>query len=611
MLTGRLRKSLLFLTVILGIAAGMTLTAHASANLMILSKSPGNYDVCSYDAATNTLTLKDGELQGLYLDYPVIWYSGTQTLNIALAGHTVVEQKYGFDRTAISIVSGNAVISGEGSLEVYGNGLAGITCAGDLYINSGRVYASGGDSAFLDSYGIMCEGSVIVNGGWLVADADKSALNNSYGIYCGKDMIIAGGTVDAYADQTTSIAQSSGRGYSYGICAEGKTVIQSGVDSFVAMGYTKAISGAVVNQLHGLGWETIDESDPPAAHLEGTYDNLPYKKLQIPVVVDVNGVVLNKTSMTLSAGSSQMLTATVNPWYADNIGVVWSSDNERAAAVDSTGKVTAVAGGRATITVRTMDGGYTADCAVTVSSDGHESSNGSGSTGGGSNGSGVSGNSDSRPTWAGSVFVPGTETDRSERTDGSGSGGTEGNSANTSNTGSQPGTASQSGTAAGYMSPFIRIKSVWHTKSDLKISWDAVTGAEGYDVFAAYEGISLPDKQVSSSSMTYVVLKKVYGRSGLTNINKNMIHYLVRAYKTVNGQKQYIAMSPSGYTVGPKHKSYSDAKKIVVKKTQYLLNAGQSVKIDVKVKTRDGRKQLSQSSHAARQSRFYNHFRKL
>jgi len=80
----------------------------------------------------------------------------------------------------------------------------------------------------------------------------------------------------------------------------------------------------------------------------------------------VTGVSLNKTTATLTAGGSETLTATVAPADAANQNVTWSSDKPGVATVDQSGKVTAVAPGAATITVKTEDGGKTASCSVTV-----------------------------------------------------------------------------------------------------------------------------------------------------------------------------------------------------------------------------------------------------
>ena len=82
--------------------------------------------------------------------------------------------------------------------------------------------------------------------------------------------------------------------------------------------------------------------------------------------VSVTGVTLNKTTLTLSKGASETLTATVAPTNATNKKVTWTSSDPAVATVDASGKVTGVANGTATITVTTEDGGYTATCAVEV-----------------------------------------------------------------------------------------------------------------------------------------------------------------------------------------------------------------------------------------------------
>ena len=85
-----------------------------------------------------------------------------------------------------------------------------------------------------------------------------------------------------------------------------------------------------------------------------------------PQPVNVTGVTVNPTSLSLVEGESGDLTATVSPSNADNASVTWDSSDKSVATV-SNGKVTAVKAGSATITVKTVDGGFTASCAVTVS----------------------------------------------------------------------------------------------------------------------------------------------------------------------------------------------------------------------------------------------------
>ncbi len=81
--------------------------------------------------------------------------------------------------------------------------------------------------------------------------------------------------------------------------------------------------------------------------------------------VPVTGVSLDKSVLELSVGGIAALEAIVAPADADNKAVVWSSSNDAVVTV-ADGLVTAVAEGNAVITVRTEDGGFTAECNVKV-----------------------------------------------------------------------------------------------------------------------------------------------------------------------------------------------------------------------------------------------------
>lgn len=83
-------------------------------------------------------------------------------------------------------------------------------------------------------------------------------------------------------------------------------------------------------------------------------------------VVKVTGVSLDATSKTLTEGETFTLTATVAPADASNQLITWSSSDETVAKVDKDGEVVSIAPGTATITVKTVDGNYTASCEVTV-----------------------------------------------------------------------------------------------------------------------------------------------------------------------------------------------------------------------------------------------------
>ena len=80
----------------------------------------------------------------------------------------------------------------------------------------------------------------------------------------------------------------------------------------------------------------------------------------------VTGMTLNKSSVTLTTGNSETLNAIVTPSNASVKTVSWTSDNFNVAIVNNLGKVTAVSSGSAAITAKTLDGGFSAVCNVTV-----------------------------------------------------------------------------------------------------------------------------------------------------------------------------------------------------------------------------------------------------
>lgn len=84
------------------------------------------------------------------------------------------------------------------------------------------------------------------------------------------------------------------------------------------------------------------------------------------VIVPVTGVTLNATSAEVFAGHTFTLNATVAPDNATDKSLTWTSANAAVAGVDAGGVVSGVSPGTTTITVKTVDGGKTASCKVTV-----------------------------------------------------------------------------------------------------------------------------------------------------------------------------------------------------------------------------------------------------
>ena len=95
-----------------------------------------------------------------------------------------------------------------------------------------------------------------------------------------------------------------------------------------------------------------------------------YASCSVTVIRPVATIELDKTSLVLYRGSSNVtetITATVNPSDASNTTVTWSSSNTSVATVSSSGVVTGISKGTATITVTANDGsGAQAACEVEV-----------------------------------------------------------------------------------------------------------------------------------------------------------------------------------------------------------------------------------------------------
>ena len=81
--------------------------------------------------------------------------------------------------------------------------------------------------------------------------------------------------------------------------------------------------------------------------------------------ISVTGISLNKNSTSIEAGKSEVLIPTISPSNATNQALTWSTSNSSVATV-SGGTVYGVSEGNAVITVTTNDGGFSANCNVTI-----------------------------------------------------------------------------------------------------------------------------------------------------------------------------------------------------------------------------------------------------
>ena len=93
----------------------------------------------------------------------------------------------------------------------------------------------------------------------------------------------------------------------------------------------------------------------------GRFTNI--KKIEILV----SSIILNNSTIELDKGNTATLTAGIAPYNATIKNIVWTSSNPQIAAVDKSGKVTALSAGTATITAMANDGSnVSASCKVVV-----------------------------------------------------------------------------------------------------------------------------------------------------------------------------------------------------------------------------------------------------
>ena len=145
------------------------------------------------------------------------------------------------------------------------------------------------------------------------------------------------------------------------VVGDGKVTYESDKESVAKV---DANTGEVT--ITGVGEATITATVTDGANYTYATKTATFKVTVKAATIAVTGVKLNKNSLELTVDGTEKLTATVNPTDATNKAVTWKSSNVSVATVDANGKVTAVAAGKATITVTTTDGSFSAECKVTV-----------------------------------------------------------------------------------------------------------------------------------------------------------------------------------------------------------------------------------------------------
>ena len=360
-------------------------TTDTSGNVITEGATAANYNIM-WDGST--LTLKGAKIKGdtssesLSLTVGIYAFnsSGDVSLKIALEGvNEIFKSSSGIWVYSSSSDTATLNITGSGSLNASGfqSGILVQSNSGNatLKIKTAKVTATSEISS-----GVLVQAgsannqghtaTLTVNGGSLTASGDlgigfnagskNNTITTTLTVSNNALVDTRNGGIEVYGrgNVTPTVAADVTNG---GIVFDGdKGTVYGSVtlEENLTIGKDESLTLAENASLSAGGQNVIVDG--------GTLDNGLANSLGNSVIYKVTKVELNKTSLTLDVNESETLTATITPDNATNKNVEWESSDTSVATVDTNGKVTAVAQGAATITVKTADGGKTDACKVTV-----------------------------------------------------------------------------------------------------------------------------------------------------------------------------------------------------------------------------------------------------
>ena len=160
------------------------------------------------------------------------------------------------------------------------------------------------------------------------------------------------------------VVPKSGNGYKWSYSAQ--MTGYTGSSDLVILNFACTVDdGASGDKIVTINVDTFFDNDHPYPELDYTVTPATVNVTAAPVAV--TGVTIDET-LSVNIGQTKTPSFTVAPAEATNKTVSFTSDNPAVATVNATtGEVTGVKKGTATITVKTADGNFTDTCTVTVS----------------------------------------------------------------------------------------------------------------------------------------------------------------------------------------------------------------------------------------------------
>ena len=264
-----------------------------------------------------------------------------------VSGNMAYKRRYTDSKTdsfACIVVSGSATFSG------IPNGTYTDAVTGDVKtVSGGSLSISASRKGDLRVYVLNGPGRVIPDGRYLGSGSDTVIGNEDIEIVQPTGVTLNATSVSVREGESTTLKATVAPDN-----ATNKTVAWTSSDESVAT----VGGGNVIGVSKGTATITATTSNGKKATCKVTVT-------ENTSIVKPTGITLDKTSLELMAGATGQITATVKPTNATNKTVTWTTDNSAVATVNSSGTVTAVKEGSATITASTFNG-FTASCTVTV-----------------------------------------------------------------------------------------------------------------------------------------------------------------------------------------------------------------------------------------------------
>jgi len=395
---------------------------------------------------------------------------------------------------------------------------------GDIEINSGKIWAYGGQSGYYTG-GILGREKVTIKGGEIYAFAGDISGDSgyNYGIGATGDLSITGGTVYAAGGKTPI--------RSHGIGSEGKINISNA--------NVTALGGEAGEKSYGIGSLddiTITSSTVKTTGGKGTKDSYGIGS-EKNIVIDNSKVDAASGEAPADYGVGSMLTITVK---GNSEVTAYSKNNQAIGAVN----------GIAVTNNHQITAGDSVDAATVLKE---------------------------IPThfWGLKYVKIAPIPDTS---DGNGNAGV------TPPTPTPPTPTSPAPTIVPTEKPkkidkkHITIK----VKKKNTFTYSKVNGADGYKIYVQYcdkDFKSTPYRVRKASEKKTFKIKKLNGRK--MKSKKNYMFYVV-AYKTVDGKDVVIGNSVTAHIVGVDNEKYTNVKKVIVEKKKITLNKGKKFKIFAK-----------------------------